>query len=1104
MQQVRHNTIPRRITALVLAWMMALILLPAAVTAEGGAVITISTPQDFLSLSKNCVYDSYSRGMQVTLLNDIDMNGLELEPMKIFCGMFEGGGHYINNIKLDFDGSTKGLCFELGQGGEIRNLGVSGTVKAKKSSEAATSINEIIGSVAKNAGLNSEELTKKTSVSVLGGIVGTNSGRIINCSFSGEIEGDAAVGGIVGENCEGGYIELCSNTASVLGNQNIGGIAGKNYGWIKASRNEGKLNSAPVEDSHNIGGVAGMNDGVLEACMNSAEIGYKNVGYNIGGIAGRQCGCILECENKGSVLGSKSVGGVFGRFEPYTDIDINDLDELREGVKTDIDDTRKNVKNDIDSYQNRINNDVNDILDRLGFGGQGGLLGALLGLSSAENTLFDTINDIGSGRSDLLDAIRNDIENGGAFSSLSDALQGLNKLNESGAALLDTINDETHGNLGDSIDSINRTIENAENMTDTANTLMSDIDGLINDVNDAYSEGDLETLSDKLNNLSGRLDYVQDTMLYPMSQSITSSMNSLTKTLNALRSDANEITSAIRPSLNQLYDILKDAQKKIDDANTEINRIRQEISQTIEKIHSFIGGSVKPDSSPNIIGRKISDIFCTTVFADDMINLSEDELKKETRNITSVDVSTPRNVSGMPTDNAVVIYCVNSGNISGESDIGGIGGTIGIESAVKNGKNITLPSGKIITASSVVKAVINGCISHSEVSSKNGYAGGIVGNSDFGIIKNCADNSEINGSENSSCIGGITGYSNGKISRCIAISDLSGKDTIGGIAGSADSINECYSLPRISGTPEKSGAIAGTADGTVLNNYFIKEGLSGVNGADFDGKAVALEWYQITGTDSIPEMMNGFSNDDWYVGSGDIYLPQNRILSDNSASSIGALVKSLSAEMANFHFKVDFIIDNTSVRNMTVDYGAIIDPSDVPKLEVRDGFCPQWNRDTTEPIRRNTKFIAEYIDAVKTIGTSEEPPLLLVDGNFRDDAKVTAWETDFGGNYDSAYSEIKAYDFEITPEYNGNIKVHIRDKAGKGNCIGIVRDGKTHIIEAKRDGSYLIFELDKPSAFTVLHRRSRLWAAGGIALTAIGLIALIALIAARIIKKKKA
>lgn len=1057
-----------RIFAVFLAAVLAFSVLPMCVSAEGsGAVIIISTPDDFAAFCKNCVYDSYSRGMQVTLNNDIDMSGTEFEPMKIFCGTFEGGGHYIQNLKLEFDGSSKGLCFELGQGGEIRDLNVSGEVRAKSSGDAATTVDEIIGSVAKNAGISSEIINKNSTVSVLGGIVGVSSGRIINCSFDGSIEGEAAVGGIVGENRNGGYIEACYNVGSVLGKQYAGGIAGRNYGWIKSSKNDGRINSSPVEDSHNIGGIAGINEGVTEACTNNAEIGYKNVGINIGGIAGKQAGCILECENLGAVLGSKSVGGIFGRFEPYTEITVESLDELRQNVKDDVDETRGNVKNDINGYQNRLNNDINSILDRFGSIGSGtGLLGRIADLSDVGNSVRNAVDLFGD-ISDATGSVRDDVGN----------------LTDSGTALLDTLND---------------TISTASDVSGSLNTLISDIDSIVSDINEAYNDGDMETLDDRLNSLSGRLDYIQDVILYPMSSSVNSAMNALTRTLNSLRSDANHISNAISAPLYQLKDILNDIQTVINDANAEIDRVKTEINTVRDEIREAVN-SFRPSvsSRPGIIGSTVSDFFFMSVYADEVVNLSDEEIKSELKDVTSVDISTPRDVSGMPTDNAVVMYCINSGNISGENEVGGIGGTVGVESAVRNGRNLTLPSGKILNASSVVKAAVNGCISEADISSKNGYAGGIIGDADFGTIKNSASRVNIS-SDEGSFTGGIAGYSGGSINKCIAIADLNGKSNIGGIAGQADEISTCYTLPRISGVPEKSGAITGNADGIILNNYFIKEGLSGINGADFDGKAVALEWYEITGTGAIPEAMNGFDDDSWYVGDGDIFLPQNRVLSDNSAESIGSLIKARSADLASFHFKVEFVIDDISVKDMLVDYNTIIDPSEIPVLETRDGYCPQWDKDTSAPIRRNTKFNAEYIDAIKTIGTDEEPPLLLVDGNFRDGAAVRAWETETLGDYNSGYNAIAAYDFEITPEYSGRIKVHIRDREGKGNYIGIVRDGKTRILNAERDGSYLVFELDEPCEFTVLHKRSTVWQVIGIVMIVSGILILIVIL----VKKK--
>lgn len=1067
-----------------LAFMAALVILvscPAEyiclAEGEGTApVITISTPGDFAALAKNCVYDSYSRGMQVTLLNDIDMSGTEFEPMKIFCGTFEGGGHRITNIDLNFDGSAKGLCFELGEGGEIRNLNISGKVKAKKVTDGAASISDVIGSVVKNAGI-STDIINENSISVLGGIVGKNQGRVINCSFDGEIEGDAIVGGIVGQNEENGYIEACYNVSSVLGNKDTGGVVGKNYGWVKSSKNSGKVNSSPVEESHNIGGICGINDGVLENCLNDAEIGYKNVGINIGGIVGNQSGCVIECQNIGDIFGSKSVGGIFGRFEPYTDISIEDLDrvkddvnEIRENVKSDIDNSWNNTINDIDSLRDRLNNDINGVLDSL---------------TSSQTGLLDAIRDrISSSDSGSLTGLLDSLSD--SAREISDDLGGLS---ESGSLLLDQLNDETKGSLGEALDSINNTIDTANRAGESLNDVLQDVDNLITDANDAYNDGDWQTLSDRLDSLDGRLDYIQDTMLDPISSSITSSLNAVTRTLNSIRNDSNDIADAISGPLKQAETILKNAKAQIDAANEQITKIRTDIKQAIEKVNDILRG-LFPTAKPKPVGSVISDTIFMTAYADEKLDLNEDEIKDTLKNLTSVDIDISRNVAGMNTDDALVMYCVNSGEVTGEKDLGGIGGTIGIESAVKYGNNVTLPSGKIITPTSIVKAVVNGCISEGEVFSRNGYGGGVVGDASFGIIKNSVTETNIT-SDEGGYVGGIAGYSKGKIYNCAAISDLKGSDHVGGIAGEGDTIATCYALPRIDGVVEKSGAITGTAGGVVQNNYFIKEGLSGIDGTDYEGKAVALDYTEMTGADNIPEKMTGFSNDTWYMGSGDIFLPQNRVLSDNSASNIGALIKSKSAEYAAFHFKVKFDIDEETVKEFTVDYNTVLNSEEIPDIEPRDGYCPQWDKDTSDPIRRNTIFKAEYLDAVKTLGTAEEPPLLLVEGNFKDGSEVHAWEADSEGEYSGDYKTVAAYEFEITPEYSGKIKVHIRDKDEDGNCIGIVINGKTKILDAERDGSYLVFETDRAGQFTVLHRRSNIWKILGILLLAFGLLILI-------------
>lgn len=1070
---LNNNYIKRAAAAVVAA---IVLLCQGMVFSEGGtgAVINISTPDEFAALTKNCTYDSYSKDMQVTLLQNIDMSETEFEPMKIFCGTFNGNGFSITGIKLNMEGSQKAVCFELGEGGEIRDLNISGSIKASSTDSASASLGEIIGNVAENAGINTINSQDNGAVT-LGGLVGKNKGKIVNCAFDGVVEGSSVVGGIAGENADGGVIEACLNAGTVSGKSNVGGIAGSNSGVIKKSVNTGGVNYDPVEDSHNVGGICGSNSGVVSGCDNRGVVGYKNVGSNVGGIAGNQSGCITSSRNSGSIFGEKSVGGIFGRFEPYTSIGIedlqrvkDDLNEFRNQVSGDVNQIIDNASGSADALRENINSDINGILDRVS------------GIESPLTNFNNRMNNLNDG---ILNAISSTTE------SINDSL---NQVADSGSSLLDSLNGGTRTDIDDAVSRINGMTDNISRNAETMNTLIGDIDGMVNDINTAYNNGDFDAVDDGLNRLDERLDYMQEFVIDPASSSVNNALNSITRATDALRNSTSAAARAIAGPFEQAEDTLYNFQQDINSVKSSINETKQKIRNVRDKIKNLPRTTFRPG---NLLGAA-RDLVFMTVYAEDTINLTDDQLKSELKQINSVDVDLPRDVSGESADNALVIYCLSSGAISGQTAVGGIGGTIGIESAVKNGDNITLSNGGIITDSSYVKAVIDGCVSEGEINSKNDYAGGIVGDAAMGIIKNTVSKANAN-SESGGMVGGIAGFSGGSIYDCAAISDLSGSKFIGGIAGSGKTIARCYALPRIYGTTEKIGAVAGEADGTVIDNYFIKENLSGIDSTDYEGKAVALLPGEITGTDTLPPRMTGFTDDKWYMGSGDIYLPQNRTLSDNGDSDIGALLKAKSEDFALFKFDVKFVVDGNTLYETTVNYGDTLDQSVVPELEYRDGYCPGWSADTEEPIIRDTVFSAEYVDAVKTIATSEDPPLLLVEGNFRDNASVTASETDVHGTFPNSCEPVAAYEFDISPDYSGVMKVHIRDKDGRGNCVAIIKDGKTEIVKAERDGSYLIFETDREGAFTVLHKPDYRWIIAGIIAAAVFALAAIVLIARR-------
>ncbi len=99
----------------------------------------------------------------------------------------------------------------------------------------------------------------------LGGIVGNNSGEILNCSFSRTLVGIESVGGIAGINETTGSIKNCRSSASVTADRYAGGITGKNLGSVYYSANEAKSTASYTQkrDSNAVGDSSNGNTDIL-------------------------------------------------------------------------------------------------------------------------------------------------------------------------------------------------------------------------------------------------------------------------------------------------------------------------------------------------------------------------------------------------------------------------------------------------------------------------------------------------------------------------------------------------------------------------------------------------------------------------------------------------------------------------------------------------------------------------------------------------------------------------------------------------------------------------------------------------------------------------
>lgn len=151
----------------------------------------------------------------------------------------------------------------------------------------------------------------------------------------------------------------------------------------------------------------------------------------------------------------------------------------------------------------------------------------------------------------------------------------------------------------------------------------------------------------------------------------------------------------------------------------------------------------------------------------------------------------------------------------------GLFGYAGTGSVIKDLKISGSIAGKHRTGSvaGYTNGIITGCIVSSKVTSTGGenYRGGIAGYAGVNsIISNCTASGTVAGQNN---VGGIVGYTEGKVTECSYNNAVTGVTNIGGIAGYAagtgTEISDCEFSGTVFGNSECVGGIAGKVEGLI-------------------------------------------------------------------------------------------------------------------------------------------------------------------------------------------------------------------------------------------------------------------------------------------------
>jgi hypothetical protein len=211
--------------------------------------------------------------LRFRLTNDLDLSGEANFYIPYLAGEFDGNGHRISNLSVDFGfASLVGLFGYLAPGGKVTQVSV--------------------------------EDVNITAYSGVGGLVGYSQGTVINSYSSGNVAAYVGVGGLMGSHS--GTVSSSYSTCEVTGNSSVGGLVG----YIDAGTVSGSYSTGSVTGNAIIGGLAGWNQGVID---NSYSTGSVNGSFQVGGLVGYiYAGIVSNSYSTGRVNGDSLFGGLVG------------------------------------------------------------------------------------------------------------------------------------------------------------------------------------------------------------------------------------------------------------------------------------------------------------------------------------------------------------------------------------------------------------------------------------------------------------------------------------------------------------------------------------------------------------------------------------------------------------------------------------------------------------------------------------------------------------------------------------------------------------------------------------------------------------------------
>lgn len=982
--------------------------LPAAAASD---TVTIATVQDFTNFSKQCTRDTWSQGITVELTADLDLSGSDFTPVPIFQGTFHGNGHTISGFSFEKKGSKTGLFRTLTASAVVEDLTVEG------------------------------DLAPQGSASQAGLLVGENYGTVSRCAAQGSVSGQEDIGGLVGLNGESGCIQSCTSAAAVTGVTNVGGITGQNLGAVENSSNTGEINTqADQETPTSVGGIAGLSRGTIRGCTNSGAVGYQHVGYNMGGIVGLQSGEISNCSNTAPIQGRKDVGGIAGQFEPNTSLTYgpspsqqltNSLSSLFDQLEHFTNQLNDMVSRGVDDAQ-AIHDSLSAIQDRTHAAGTEG--------RDDFKAMSDQLYQHTTAISGSLDSLRDDLdrfseEAGDQFQEALDQTDTLLSKLEQLASQADSGLGQTIHALEDTISAIRDQLQLIRTHRQAMAEELDNVKQYVSDVARLIAAGQFEQalqlpfpsldLTGHVQAIAGALKEIPrlaaklpgqwndihdqtSQALGQTGQDIDRALNALYEALTALNEAGDHFSSDLQEDLdavNQKADAIRDLLKTYTDtlgdkAQSALDDIDGELTAIQDRVDSMTQAAGADNDALHATSQAIFDDM-------EAVRQAISGLGKEPE-LTVTDLT-----DEIDQGPGLVKGCTASGTVQGDTNVGGIVGTVSTE--LGDDPEATFDLGDLKLMSDVyatLRAVVRDCRFDGDVTVKNECGGGVAGRCEAGAIVDCAARGTVE--TGGDYCGGIAGRTKGKVIRCAALTDLTGQSWLGGVAGLGQDITNCRTMVRADSDGEYQGAIAGQAEGTLTGNRYLMEDLAGLDGVDYAETAQGLDFDAFSQLDYIP------------------------------------------ADFLTFSYR--FEVNGQTVAEIPFQYGDDLDTSLVPEAPKQGEEYGQWPQFPTQDLRRSMVLSVQFTTPTSTLADQEGVAQLLVEGTFSPDASLTVDQEELPDQKVEGYTSRSAWSYTVTGSQSDTITVRLRAEGVEKPAAAVYQDGSWQRVDSTLDGSYLVFQ----------------------------------------------